>query len=229
MTFGSLAGGKLMKIGRRKAQFVNISIGLVGTAMTAILNTENILLGRFLFGFSSGLLCTTIPRYVEETVPVHLFDNIGPIFNVSQGTGTFFSYLLGELLPADTDAEALKATDRWRILYFYFPATIYIILLFCFIFTVRHDSVKFLVMNGKTAEKVQETKYALCLIYKHCDASNVDAYIRKIRSTCGSDSSELTIKEALTHPQYRRSTWVNVIYIIFHELTGIMVVIMYSN
>ena len=214
-----------MGIGRRRAQFVNIAIGLAGTAMTMILRFEAILLGRFLFGFSSGLFTTTIPRYVEETVPTRLFDSIGPLYICSQSLGTLFSYLLGEILPADTDLEALRKTERWRAFYFYFPGASYVLVLLAFIFTVKHDSVKFLVTKGKTAE----AKEALCLIYKNCNPRNVDEYIRTIRDSCASDSTKLTIREALTDPRYRKATWTNVGYIILHELTGIMVVTLYSN
>ena len=35
--------------------------------------------------------------------------------------------------------------------------------------------------------------------------------------------------DATTHPDYRRATWVNFGYIIFHELTGINVIMQYSN
>ena len=93
------------------------------------------------------------------------------------------------------------------------------------IVTVKHDSVKFLVTKGKT----KEARQALCLVYKNCNMTNVDEYIERIRSCCGSDSTGLTIKDALVDPQYRRATWTNIGYIMFHELTGIMVVIMYSN
>jgi Na+/melibiose symporter-like transporter len=39
----------------------------------------------------------------------------------------------------------------------------------------------------------------------------------------------LTLKDALFHPMYRRATWINIVYIIFHELTGINVINLYSN
>ena len=51
--------------------------------------------------------------------------------------------------------------------------------------------------------------------------SNVDEYITHLKSISGSDSSQLTIKDALVNPMYRTATWVNVGYIVFHELTGV--------
>ena len=83
MTLGAVAGGILMKVGRRRAQFVCIFLGLAGVSVTMIARLWAILAGRFLFGVSVGLFSAIIPRYVEEMVPAHLFDRIAPIFNFS--------------------------------------------------------------------------------------------------------------------------------------------------
>ena len=83
MTLGAVAGGILMKIGRRRSQFICIFLGLVGVTLTMALRLWAILVGRFLFGASVGLFSAIIPRYVEEMVPAHLFDRIAPIFNFS--------------------------------------------------------------------------------------------------------------------------------------------------
>mmetsp|Transcript_4389 Transcript_4389/g.7429 ORF Transcript_4389/g.7429 Transcript_4389/m.7429 type:complete len:234 (+) Transcript_4389:876-1577(+) len=50
-----------------------------------------------------------------------------------------------------------------------------------------------------------------------------------IEKSLGSNTSEQSLKVALTDPMYRRATWVNIGYILFHELTGINVIILYSN
>ena len=51
----------------------------------------------------------------------------------------------------------------------------------------------------------------------------------KIRNSSGQSSSGLTLYDALFNPRYRKSTWVNIGYLIFHELTGINVIILYSS
>ena len=83
MTIGAITGGVLMKIGRRRSQFICIFLGLVGVRLTLITNIWALLVGRFLFGVSVGLFSAIIPRYVEEMVPAHLFDRAAPIFNFS--------------------------------------------------------------------------------------------------------------------------------------------------
>ena len=50
-----------------------------------------------------------------------------------------------------------------------------------------------------------------------------------LREKLGKDSSKLTLKDALVDRKYRKATWVNIGYIIFHELTGINVIMLYST
>ena len=57
----------------------------------------------------------------------------------------------------------------------------------------------------------------------------MDDYINKIKRSCGQDSSGLTLKDALFNPEFSGATWVNLGYIVFHELTGINVIMLYST
>ena len=84
----------LMKIGRRKAILISNFIGLIGLGITMVENFNVILVGRFIFGFS-----VVSPRYIEETVPNHLFSTIAPFFSWTQTVGVLTSYLLAEMLP----------------------------------------------------------------------------------------------------------------------------------
>jgi len=61
---GALGGGKLMIIGRRKALYVSILLGIIGNSITMILNYPCIILGRFIFGISTGLFSAIVPRYI---------------------------------------------------------------------------------------------------------------------------------------------------------------------
>lgn len=45
----------------------------------------------------------------------------------------------------------------------------------------------------------------------------------------GESSGNLTLRDALFNPIYRKATWVNLCYIVFHELTGINVIMLYST
>ena len=64
--------------------------------------------------------------------------------------------------------------------------------------------------------------------YAHDDETALK-YIEKIKQSSGGKSSDLTLVDALFNPQYRTATWVNVGYMVFHELTGINVINLYCN
>lgn len=53
--------------------------------------------------------------------------------------------------------------------------------------------------------------------------------LRQFRANMGANSSGLTLKDALCNDRYRKATWVNLGYIVFHELTGVNVIALYSN
>lgn len=50
-----------------------------------------------------------------------------------------------------------------------------------------------------------------------------------ISRSLGKSSSDLTLCDGTCNPRYKTATWVNFFYMIFHELTGINVINMYSN
>ena len=100
MTIGAVSGGMLMKIGRRKAVIISCSIGLLGSSISILpLNLYSILIGRFIFGISSGLLSSITPRFLEETIPNHLFDTLQPIWTFSGTIGTITAYYLINVVP----------------------------------------------------------------------------------------------------------------------------------
>jgi MFS family permease len=83
MTLGAVNGGLLMRIGRRKALFICCILGIIGVSTTLIWNYKAIIVGRFIFGFSVGLISSVCPKYIEEVVPNKLFDRLAPSFNFS--------------------------------------------------------------------------------------------------------------------------------------------------
>jgi MFS family permease len=137
MTFGSVTGGKLMTIGRRKAIMISTFIGMLGCCLTFNLNFLMLILGRFIFGFSCGMYSSIIPRYMEETVPAEYYDTVGASFCFYQMLGVILSYVMGGFLPKDDDTAGLFATDKWRIIYVYFPVSMHFITVFALVFILR--------------------------------------------------------------------------------------------
>ena len=85
---GALISAQLMKAGRRRALLIACALGLVGVTVTARLDYFTILLGRFMFGTSAGIMAVTIPRFIEETTPASYFDRVGAFWKVSFAVGS---------------------------------------------------------------------------------------------------------------------------------------------
>ena len=83
MTIGAVSGGVIMKIGRRKALILASAYGIAGNLLTYHLNIYFLIIGRFLFGFSVGIFSSVCPKYMEETIPAHLYDTLAIIYNTS--------------------------------------------------------------------------------------------------------------------------------------------------
>jgi MFS family permease len=195
MTLGAVTGGKVMNIGRRNAMFVSIIIGMSGVSITMIFNFYAILIGRFLYGFSAGMFTAISSRFVEETVPIHLYETLSPCLNIAHSFGGISASLIGLILPADKDHKDLLETEKWRIIYFFFPFVMYTVLFLGLLFTIKHDSVKNMVNKGIDAQ------VALCKIYKNCKTNqDVINYTQYFKSISGSDSTKLTLRDALIDP-----------------------------
>lgn len=80
---GAIFGGKLVTYGRRNVAIMISVFGFVGSGITVITSPYAIIVGRFTFGLSAGFSSVCIPRYVEETVPTHLYGMFGTIFPAS--------------------------------------------------------------------------------------------------------------------------------------------------
>lgn len=155
MTLGAVCGGILMKIGRRKALMLTLLLGIFGCALTMNLEFTSLIIGRFIYGFSAGLISSICPRFMEETIPNRLFDSLQPTFCFSQTVGTISAYFLGIILPDDDDFDALVATDRWLVIYAYYPISLFLLTFLAFVFIIKYDSVKFLVVQDKEEEALK--------------------------------------------------------------------------
>lgn len=68
-------------------------------------------------------------------------------------------------------------------------------------------------------------------IYKVCvdDDAKAEEMVNYLESTCQKETSTVTIKAAFTERYYRSGSWVALILMVIHELTGINAILLYSN
>lgn len=74
ISLGSLYGGDFTATGRRKTLIYFNMLALVGTALSLVLHFKVMCVGRFIYGFSAGVLLCATPKVMEETIPTELID-----------------------------------------------------------------------------------------------------------------------------------------------------------
>ena len=105
-----------------------------------------------------------------------------------------------------------------------FPIPLTIFQLFMITFMFNKDTPKFLISQGKD----EEAKKVLERIYDTTE-TDIDTIFEYVKSTISKVTSKVPLTQALCGNKYRKGTWIAAILIIFHELSGINVIFLYSN
>jgi MFS family permease len=99
MSLGSLGGGLVIPYGRRKTILVFNIISIISLCTTLILRIPAITIGKFVFGFSSGVINVAGPKMLEETVPEELLGAFGIATNAYICLGIGLATIVGAGLP----------------------------------------------------------------------------------------------------------------------------------
>lgn len=84
----------------------------IASLISIIPNFVVIVIGRFIYGFASGVLLGIGPKYLDETVPGHVYENgYGISFNLSINVVIVISFLITNFVPENE--EDLKTTVIW--------------------------------------------------------------------------------------------------------------------
>ena len=128
---GSLAGGRLIALGRHRVLILAAIIGIIGVGITLILDIKIILTGRVLYGISTGLIAVAMPRYMDEVLPPTMMGLYGGLYCFSFAIATIIAYLLALGLPDDKNPdgsdniEGLTNDHFWRVI-FGLPIPLYV-------------------------------------------------------------------------------------------------------
>lgn len=111
-----------------------------------------ICVGRFFMGFGTGLIMTAAPKFILETVPMHVLDRgFGSSTNIAINLAILINTLVAIGVP-DSDAD-LRTTNTWRVIY---ALPIPTSLLAVILFAVQHreDSLVYHVQRRQVNETV---------------------------------------------------------------------------
>ena len=75
-------------------------VAIFGCFLSIVLEFYTMCLGRFLFGFASGVFVVATPKILDETVPSHVMDNgYGISTNLVINMSVAISFILGVGMP----------------------------------------------------------------------------------------------------------------------------------
>ena len=142
--------------------------GMFGVSLTliSIKRFYVLLLGRIIFGLCNGVTGVTVPRFVEEYLPLEYYTIGVMIFVFSQATGSLISMFDALILPREQDPnydQLLAENTDWRII-FGFPLLLYFFLLLLLAFAITTEGPKYYIVRGdkpnamKVINKVYRTQ-----------------------------------------------------------------------
>eukprot|EP00352_Strombidinopsis_acuminata_P003763 CAMPEP_0176382380 /NCGR_PEP_ID=MMETSP0126-20121128/32641_1 /TAXON_ID=141414 ORGANISM="Strombidinopsis acuminatum, Strain SPMC142" /NCGR_SAMPLE_ID=MMETSP0126 /ASSEMBLY_ACC=CAM_ASM_000229 /LENGTH=170 /DNA_ID=CAMNT_0017746781 /DNA_START=605 /DNA_END=1117 /DNA_ORIENTATION=- len=158
---------------------------------------------------------------MEETVPTQDVGKFGGLYCLSFAVAQVLAYASAAILPKNTDTEALMTTHAWQFI-FGMPLIFYVIQLLISFFYIPYDSPKFYVTNNKEELGLK----VIGLVYEDKNTKRIYDYIDR---HCERNTSTVTLKQAFTDRKFRKATSVSIWTMIFHEITGFNVIMLYSS
>jgi MFS family permease len=76
-----------------------------------------ILVGKFLFGFTSGVINIAAPKMLDETVPTYMLKSFGLATNAYICLGITLAMIIGFGFPREGDTQAMKNDEFWRVVF----------------------------------------------------------------------------------------------------------------
>jgi MFS family permease len=135
IAIGSIFGGDFVKSGRRLTILQFNVIGLIGTFISFIPVFYMMCFGRFVFGFSCGVLICTTPTAISETVPSNMVDKG---FGTSTNIIINLSFMLVAVLSLMMPETEFALTNDWTWMIIFgaqIPLQICAIILHLFVYT----------------------------------------------------------------------------------------------
>ena len=75
IAIGTGSASKVMKLSRRKA-FIGFNLlGIVACLISSINTFSTVIIGRFLYGFTCGVMLNITPKMLLETIPMDIYNS----------------------------------------------------------------------------------------------------------------------------------------------------------
>ncbi|CAI2365526.1 unnamed protein product [Moneuplotes crassus] len=225
---GSFTGGFFTPLGRRPAIMITNVIIVAGVGVTMIFNFYALIIGRILFGYGIGVMTVLTPLFISETSPVEVAGPMGSLSQIMVTVGIMIAYMFGFLAPIryldkEGDPEMnpdVLTTQSWRII-FAVPAAISIFQTLMLLVVFRYDTPKFYQQKGDR----DMIKAVNAVIYK--EKSGEDQSENLVQNE--DDNAERVTLGEMFGSVYRYVLIIGSLLAMFQQMTGINMVIFYSN
>ena len=168
--------------------------------------------GRFLLGVAGGCMNVIFAKILAENFPDSLAVRFGFLTNAGIACGIWVCMSLGLILPDNDDYEANKQNETWRII-FKMPAILGLFVMIMLLYVYKEDTIGYCVSKGLKEEAKRSMKkfYRLKPQYEqqgHTLDDVIETHYNYLRKNTSMGSSDLSFKQVLFDPKYRRATWV---------------------
>lgn len=221
LMIGASVAGQLVRKSRRQVLLWSAYIGIVGVAITIYQRFWSIVLGRLIYGFSVGFIAISMPRVMEETIPNRWVGLFGGLYCLSFAMATLIAYTLAVALPPDSDPAI--ADSPMVVVIFALPIPFYIAQLVLQLY-IKNDPPRFLMNKGDKEGALIEIERVYDL--SETTAENVYLYLQTVSTKV---TSKVTLREAYMSRTYRKGSFMAVLVMISHQLSGMGCILFYSN
>ena len=144
---GSVIGGNLIKMGRRRTAILTNMLAIISSAICMYDTTWSLTLGRFLLGIAGGVANIIYCKSINENYPEKLSSLLAMFCNASICIGLLVAFSMGAILPDPKDVEANKKDELWRVIYL-MPAMIGLVEIILILGVFRYDPIAFCISKG---------------------------------------------------------------------------------
>lgn len=162
---GCMLASVILPYGRRKFIILANVISIAMALLALILNYWLLVVTRVGYGIAVGLIISSAPVMLEETVPHQWMDKgFGASTNLCINFGIMTTTILGVGNPPLDDYDALKSSSYWRFIYA-FPIIPCAISILMFLFIHRDESL----MYSLSKDDDEQSKSLVAKIYRDED------------------------------------------------------------
>lgn len=219
---GALGVGPLTRFGKLNTIIGANLILILGSGLSLIEGYGWLLVGRFIYGVSIGVFSVFCPKYIGETVPKEVSGPFGTLTQLCIAFGVQVPFTIGLFFKDFSDYND-KQLNFVVNLMFCIPMALAVVQMVLLIFVFRYDTPVVLHKSGQyqRLREFFEHIYSPALIQSRID--------QVAMVTQSSDSIDVSYKDCLMSPYYRRATIVGCVLCVFQITTGINVILSYFS